>query len=373
MYQATRSTMTRTVLTTRSRRATICLLLCIWLELCTTLTEAVTNYGGGGSSIGGGFGSSTGTTITTTTTSGSSNNFGSPTTTTFTSTSTSQGVGGSLGTGGAQGFVFFGSGHRTTHTNNNNSNNNGNNNEDEMPLVWIVLFWILMATIFLGAIGCMLYYCKRGNSNNGYEASRFNSRVSQAKNQVQKRRQDSSSNSNVGQRPPAANGNYMATYAINGEAFSSTMMLSFSPNIVDQDTNTWLICGKGKNFHLLASGENTMHMCAEFSITEGLIAASGHAYWVQQQSAGNNVTTSRSLTTGKFDFDGGQSASNNGCSFTGCVMKCDGTKAEYASFQLELEKESEVVVHETSSYATTDLESNIDGGDNATAAAAFTY
>jgi hypothetical protein len=128
-----------------------------------------------------------------------------------------------------------------------------------------------------------------------------------------------------------------------------------------EDSHTsWLISGSGRITNLVALGDNNLNACTEFTITEGTIAESGHAYWVQQKPDGGN--DSRSLTTGKFEFD--DESASNWCSFTGKIKTSEGDQAEYTSFQLE--KDS-AVVH-GASYATTDLESN-DDGDNATASA----
>jgi hypothetical protein len=341
------------------------LLLCIiWLELCITLTDARKSGGGGGDGEEVSRGSSS--------SSSSSSSVGRP--------------------GGRGGFMFLGGSSRRSHSNNNNTDSiEANDNEDETPLVWTVFLEMLMATIGL----CGVLFFSRQLSEY-FKSFAFENCIVQAKNQVvnQKKQQrlgntqqkDSNNNNMRSGRPPA-NGNYVATYAIKCEAFSSTTALSFSPlnNMEDNgDTTSWLISGSCRNTNLAH-----LNACTEFTITEGMInVKSGHAYWVQQQKQGSGGgggdNVSRSLSTGKFEFDdGAKSASNNNwCSFTGSIVTCkddhrghvlkyDVAMAEYTSFQLE--KDSVVVVHGTSSSsssydATTDVESNDDDddGDNAT-------
>jgi hypothetical protein len=403
------TTLKATKRTTTTMATRMCVLLCIWLGLCMTLTDARRSGGGGGGrGTGGGYGGSsvstssgltsssstssmtgygssgTTTTITTSTsgrgtgggyggssvitssglTSSSSTSsmtgYGSSGTTTTTTTSTSRGVGAGAGAGlgGSRFFLFFGSGHRTSTHNNNNGDENDQDDE-EMPLVFIILFWIMVVTLVLSCCFCCAYYYTR---NPEYQKSRFVSRVANAKDEVKRQGSNSQNKSagdgdhnNIG-RPPAE-GSYVGTYSFNGVEFSTTTNLYFSPNIQDSNTS-WCIVGRGNSTNI-AMGD-TVNACREFTITEGVIAESGHAYWVQENKDDSN---GRSLTTGRFAFDNGHqhdesaaAASSNWCSFTGSILTNEGDKAEYTSFQLE----KDCVVHTTSSGTTTDLESNED-------------
>jgi hypothetical protein len=176
-------------------RATICMLLFVWLELCITLTDAGRRGGGGGGSRGSSSSSSL----------GSSGGGGG---------SSSKGVGGSIGTGGRS-FLFFGSGRHAGRNHNSTAVSNEENDDDKTD-VWSILFWVMIG---LCGICGMIYYCMRNNSN--YRAYRFNSRVSKAKNQVKRQgfkskttndnggNNTNNNNSNIG-RPPA-DGSYVAT------------------------------------------------------------------------------------------------------------------------------------------------------------------
>jgi hypothetical protein len=386
MATAMTATTTRTTMASR-----ICMLSCVWLGIVcmTTLAEALrtgggsvgrgrtTRYGGGGA------GSGVGTGYTTSTTSfgsdygslgntgigsdyGSvSNNaagyYGGDGTTTY--TSTSQGVGAGVGTGGrggGSGFsLFFGSRQRTT-------NNNGDNyNDQQMPVIFIVLFWLMVATVALTCCYCCANSNRRDNPE--YPKTSFASHVANAKAQVKRHgaaknpnksagggaTDDDDDNKNNTSRPPA-DGSYVATYTIQGRAVSTTMNLYFSPNKQDSRHTSWCIMGRGKcTKDPMTTGGHDDEADAvghEFKITEGVMAESGHAYWVQQKldtassSSSSSNNNNRSLTTGKFEFDtagdhpvveerGVTGATTWWCSFTGSILTPDGNQAAYTSLR----------------------------------------